>query len=344
MNRQYFLLALFLFVVYWVWYLYQPFWMPLAIASLLALATSNLNILIGKYCKYKLPKSIILTLLLGLLFFAPIIYALNSLSTIMQHFDATIIDKMVDVKRHLEIPDFLGPIKPQIQDFLNGINSKEITKGILKYMTIIAKNSAGFVKDMFMILVFYFFANFYGKELVMYLKGILPFDKNSAFFQEISNVMNIVFYSTLVTAIFEGALFAIIAIVYGYDGLLFGILYGFASLIPVIGGALMWIPLSIHQLSIGNILGAWIIGLYSIIIISIVADTIIKPAIINWMNHLMIKIPSKINPIVIFFSIIAGLTSFGFWGVILGPAITTFFISFVKIYKVLLDEEKLLAR
>ncbi len=344
MNRKYFLLGLFLFVLYWVWYLYQPFWMPIFIASLLALATSNLNLILDKYLRHNLVKSIVLTLILGLLFFAPIVYALNSLTTIMQHFDASIIDKMVNVKNHLEIPDFLGAVKPQIQAFLDGINSQEITKTVLKYMTIVVKNSADFLKDMVMILVFYFFANYYGKELVHFLKGILPFDENSAFFQEISSVMNIVFYSTLVTAIFEGALFAIITAWYGYDALLFGILYGFASLIPIVGGTLMWVPLSIYQYATGDNVGAWVIAIYSIVVISIIADTFIKPVIISEINRMMVESPSKINPLVIFFSILAGLTTFGFWGVIIGPAITTFFISLVRIYQVLLDEEKYLSR
>ena len=344
MNRKYFLLGLFIFVLYWVWYLYQPYWLPLFIASLLALATSNLNRAMERYIHNNLLRSIVLTLLLGLLFFAPVVYALNSLSDILKHFDASIIDKMVNVKNHLQVPDLMGPLKPQIEAFLDSINSQEIAKSIVKYMTIVLKNSAGFLKDMVMILVFYFFANYYRLELVRFLKGILPFDENSAFFQEISSVMNIVFYSTLVTAIFEGALFAIIAMAYGYNGLFFGILYGFASLIPLIGGALMWVPLSIYQLSIGDSFGAWVIALYSIIMISIIADTFIKPLIINEINRLMIESPSKINSLVIFFSIIAGLTTFGFWGVIIGPAITTFFISLVRIYQVLLDEEKYLSR
>jgi predicted PurR-regulated permease PerM len=43
--------------------------------------------------------------------------------------------------------------------------------------------------------------------------------------------------------------------------------------------------------------------------------------------------------LVIFFAMLAGLTTFGFWGVIIGPAITTFFISFLKIYHKVLHEE-----
>ncbi len=344
MNRRYFLLGLFIFVLYWVWYLYRPFWMPIFIASLLALATSNLNVIMDRYFRHKLSKAIVLTLILGLLFFAPIVYALHSLTVIMQHFDASIIDKMVNVKNHFQVPDLLGPVKPQIQAFLDSINSPEITKTVVKYMTIILKNSADFLKDMVMILVFYFFANYYGKELVAFLRGILPFDENSAFYQEISSVMNIVFYSTLVTAIFEGALFAVIAAIYGYDALLFGILYGFASLIPIVGGALMWVPLSIYQYSTGDTTGAIVIAIYSIVVISVIADTFIKPVIISEINKLMTQTPSKINALIIFFSILAGLTTFGFWGVIIGPAITTFFVSLVRIYQVVLDEEKYLSR
>jgi len=34
----------------------------------------------------------------------------------------------------------------------------------------------------------------------------------------------------------------------------------------------------------------------------------------------------------IFFSILAGMSSYGFWGMILGPAITSFLIAISKVY------------
>ena len=39
----------------------------------------------------------------------------------------------------------------------------------------------------------------------------------------------------------------------------------------------------------------------------------------------------------IFFAIIAGLTSFGFWGIVLGPAITALFIALLRIYKTMIQ-------
>ena len=339
MSQRYFFIALFLFVSYWVVYLYQPFLTPIFIAILLSLATSNLHISLEKCCKGRAIKASILTLILAVLFFAPITYALNSLASVVNNFDKTTVDKIVDVKNSLTIPEYFEFIRPQIESFLESINSNDITKNILKYSTNILKNSAGFVKDMFMILVFYFFANFYGKNLSSFIREILPFDKNSAFFDESANVMSVVFYSILITAILEGALFAIIAMMYGHDGILYGILYGFASLIPIVGGALLWIPLALYEYANGHTVAAIIITVYSLIVISLIADTFVKPIIIEYVNDIMIKTPVKINGLIIFFAILAGLTTFGFWGMIIGPAITTFFISFLKIYKILLEED-----
>ena len=150
---------------------------------------------------------------------------------------------------------------------------------------------------------------------------------------ESSNVMSIVLYSILVTAIFEGLLFGIFISFFGYDGILLGVLYGFASLIPVVGGALMWLPLAVYEIVSGNMTNAIIISLYSIIMISIIADTIIKPMIIKYINKKIVKTPTKINELLIFFSIVAGLSTFGFWGMIIGPAMVTFFISIMQLLK-----------
>ena len=69
--------------------------------------------------------------------------------------------------------------------------------------------------------------------------------------------------------------------------------------------------------------------------ISIVADTFLKPIVIKFINDKLVKIPTKINELLLFFSMIAGISTFGFWGLILGPAIVTFFISTIKLYTLL---------
>ncbi|MCF6172492.1 MAG: AI-2E family transporter, partial [Campylobacteraceae bacterium] len=127
--------------------------------------------------------------------------------------------------------------------------------------------------------------------------------------------------------------FAIVSEIFGYNGLLLGIFYGFASLIPIIGGALMWVPISAYEFANGNYMEGITIALYSIIVISIFADTFVKPLIIKYINNKLSNVKANINEMLIFFAIFAGLTTFGFWGMILGPAITTLFISLMSMFK-----------
>jgi len=156
---------------------------------------------------------------------------------------------------------------------------------------------------MLLIVVFFFFALLNGKDLVDYFKSVMPIDAKEVniVFSEVTNVMSVVFYSILLSAILQGALFSFIGMYFGYDGLLLGIFYGFASLIPIIGGAIMWIPLCAIEIAHGNTTTAIIIAIYSIVVISIIADTFIKPLIIKYINDKMVKTPTNVNELLIFF-------------------------------------------
>lgn len=111
-----------------------------------------------------------------------------------------------------------------------------------------------------------------------------------------------------------------------------GILFSFASLIPIVGGALIYILVSIFEFANSNVTGAIIILLFSVIFISTVVDNFFKPQVIKFINKKLVKNPTKTDKILIFFAMIAGISTFGIWGMILGPAIITFFISSVKVY------------
>jgi predicted PurR-regulated permease PerM len=119
---------------------------------------------------------------------------------------------------------------------------------------------------------------------------------------------------------------------FGFNGVFFGVIYGFASLIPIIGGVIVWAPVSLYVWTKMDMQSAIIIASYSIVVISIIADTFIKPMIIEVIKRDFLKSTLQINSILIFFSILAGMSTYGFWGMILGPAITSFLIAITKVY------------
>ncbi len=323
-EHRFFLTAIFLAVLYSIVKLYEPFLMIITIASLLAIATYNIDVRLISVFKSRHIAALLSTLLLSLLLFGPIVYTITSLGTIVNNFDFTLIEKVQTYLLNVNytLPSPIAFLQPSLDDFIKNLNIAQISSTALGYFGAVGKNSAGFLKDMLLIVVFFFFALLNGKDLIDYMKSVMPMDGQeiNMVFAEVTNVMSVVFYSILISALFQGALFSIVAIYFGYDGLLLGIFYGFASLIPLIGGALMWVPLCALELSHGNVLSAIIIASYSIVVISIVADTFVKPLIIKYINDTLVN------------------TTFGFWGMILGPAITTLFISLLKLYKILKEK------
>lgn len=343
MQGKGFIISLLLIVFLSLLYLFRPFLLSIAIAILMAVATANLhhNIFLKVKRKYLAP--VILTTLMLVLFFAPLTYASFSFASSIKGLNIELLqDIIIKIKSsEFNLPENLAFIEPKIKEFLNGIDLPNLGKNIFNYASNFTKSGAKFITELVLIIIFYFFVNYYGLELVGFLKRILPLKKQEFenILSEVSNIMSVVFYSVIITAVFEGFLFAVCVMNFGYDGLLMGILYAISSLIPLIGGALLWLPISAYEYSQGNTVNALVIALYSIIIISVVADTFIKPLIIKWINNKFLKSPANINELLIFFAMIAGISTFGFWGVILGPAILALFLSVAKLYVLVIESE-----
>ncbi len=338
MKPQYFVSILFAVSLYWMYLLYTPFILTMTIAALLAISTSSLDLYFGRLFKSKLLATLLSSFLLAVLFFAPLGYFLTELTMRLHSIEKESFHVFVVhiTKFFTNPPEYLVFLKPYIMENLHYIDMNEITKKIISLTGAIGAFSAGFLKNAFLVIIFYFFAQYNGKKVLNFLKRIIHISdaESSQLVKELTSVMSVVFYSIIVTATFEGILFGVAISFMGYNGLLFGIMYGFSSLIPVIGGVFMWLPFMLWEFSLGDTNSAIFIALYSIIVISIIADTFIKPLIIKGINHrLLTDDDTRIHEIVIFFAILAGLSTFGFWGMILGPAITAFFLTLLKLYE-----------
>ncbi len=342
-NGKFFLISFILVILFLLLYLFKGFLLVIIIASLMAVATSNINAKFLNLTKgHKFLASILTTACMVLLFFAPFVYAMIELAKALKNFDINLVTQTLDYVKNYQftLPESFNFLEPKIKEFLASIDLNSISKQILSYASSFTKSGAKFLIDMVLICVFYFFANLYGTELVIYLKSIIPIDKKELddVLSEVGNVMAVVLYSMVIVAIFQGALFGLITIFYGYDGILMGVIFSVSSLIPAIGGALIYVPVSLYEFASNNLNSALVIFIYSVIVISFIADTLIKPLIIKWINKKLVKTPTKINELLIFLAMIAGISTFGFWGIILGPAILTFFVSTLRMYVILKDK------
>ena len=327
-----FINILFLIISYFMYITYQPFLIDIAIAILLAVALFNIEKFFYKKTRNKYISSTLITLLLTLLLFTPLFYFISEAAILIHKITPESIEMVINKAKTL-VEHLPNIIADKLKDFLVSDNIQTIYNNLAKILGTLTAKSAMFLKDMVLIVIFFFFVNLYGKEILLFIKKVSPLDecKSNVLFKDTQEMMGLVFYSTLVTAIFEGLLFGMFVQFYGFDGVFFTIMYAFASLIPVIGGAIMWLPMSLYMYANGDTNAAIEIALYSIIVISLIADTFIKPLIIKYIK-LELKNSIELNPLLVFFSIVAGLSAFGFWGVILGPAITSLFVSVLKFY------------
>lgn len=103
----------------------------------------------------------------------------------------------------------------------------------------------------------------------------------------------------------------------------FGVLTGFASMIPIVGSMLVWIPLAIVQYFEQGMLSALYISLYGIVVIS-QSDNVLRMIVQKRM--------ADTHPLVTIFGVIAGLPLFGFMGLIFGPLLVAMFLLFLEMF------------
>jgi len=336
--------ALFIFTVIGAYSIYKPFLLSLTVAILLTMATYNLTKKMIAFFHSRKISAAIATILLILIIFAPIVYMATTGVGYMSELNVEKIKHVTVVFKKF------GEDIPLVKEWiLNGLSDEKIAQYVqsaTSYLTTAGSVGLGFVKNMILVLVFYFLINYYGERFFELIRALMPVSKmkSAKMIHEVSSTMEVVFYSIIITAIFEGFLFGILTSNFGFNGLLFGVIYGFASLIPIIGGAIVWVPVSLYAWTTIDANAALFITSYSVVIISIIADTFIKPIIIKVIKEDLLKSTIEVNEIVIFFSILAGMSSYGFWGMILGPAITSFLIAITRIYIDYNSKEQLLVK
>lgn len=331
-NKSLAITVLFALSIIGAYSVYKPFILSMVVAMLLTMATYNLTKKLIKLLGSRKIPAMISSFLLILIIFAPIVYmATIGVSYIAQLDVSTVKDVTSTIRTFAKEISY-------INEWTEKALSDEDIAGYIQestsYLTRAGSVGLGFIKNMLLVLIFYFIINYYGERFFELVQELMPVSKmkSAKMIHEVSSTMEIVFYSIIVTAIFEGFLFGIMLSYFGFNGLLFGVIYGFASLIPIVGGAIVWIPVSLYAWTNIDAKAAIFIASYSIIVISIIADTFIKPMIIKVIKEDFLRSTIQINSIVIFFSILAGMSTYGFWGMILGPAITSFLIAITKVY------------
>lgn len=192
-------------------------------------------------------------------------------------------------------------------------------------------NALSVIAAMFFILYFMFTK---GRVFERILMGITPLKRsNGAMIGEKFRKMVVANAIGIPLVALGQAITALIGyLIFGASNpfLLFTLTF-FTSMIPVVGASIVYIPVGVYMLAIGDTTGGIGIILYGLLITA---------SIDNVLRFTLLKKLENIDPLTTVFGIILGLKLFGFLGLIFGPILVSITILLMQIYSDEFAEEK----
>ncbi len=117
----------------------------------------------------------------------------------------------------------------------------------------------------------------------------------------------------IVIAVIQGALGTIIFWILGLNGaLLWGAVMAIFATIPILGAFIVWVPAALFLLVTGHAIKALILSLWGAFVIGL-ADNLLYPLLVG--KNL------QMHTLLIFFSVLGGVSAFGVVGLVLGPVV-----------------------
>lgn len=197
---------------------------------------------------------------------------------------------------------------------------------VIPAATTLVRSTSQFFISLFLIVITMFFMFRDGREGLTKVMRLTPLSNkyDKLIWIKFRDVSASVIVSTFVTALAQGVVGGIGFAIAGLPGLLFGVLVACFSLVPYIGSLIVWGPTAVYLLLTGHVWQGLFLALWGMLAIGLV-DNVIRPILIHG--------KAEVHPMIIFFSIIGGLSLFGYWGVFFGPLIVSLTVTILHIYE-----------
>ncbi|MDI9366676.1 MAG: AI-2E family transporter [Flavobacterium sp.] len=322
-NRYFFLAVIIVFAALLLWTLKEFFTAFLA-AVMFYVLSKPLVYWLGKRWNWKRTNSAILVIIVS---FFSILLPIGVFATMLY-------SKVVQVAANPD--EIIKPIKHfgEIIEHRFGVNiiSVESLAKIQSFgsqlIRSILNSSFNFFTTISMMYFFLYFMIINTGRLEASLILYLPFKRSKMILfgnelkaQTFSNAVGVPLISVV-----HGLLAFVAYLIAGVnDAGFWGVVTGFASVIPLVGTGLIWLPTSIYLLAQGHTWQGIFIIIWGLLVIG-TSDNVIR--------FVLAKRMADVHPIVTVLGVIIGLKSFGITGLIFGPLMISYFLILLKIYYV----------
>ncbi len=212
-------------------------------------------------------------------------------------------------------------------ELLSKGNVNTIVSTLPRLGQMLMEGITNFAINVLVLLFVLYFMLIGGKKMERYINGILPFNRENK--KDILREFHMVVRSNAIgvplLALIQGAAAFLGYYIFGVPGAFFwGVLSCFATIIPIIGTGLVWIPLVLYLGATGHWGNGIGLAVYALVVIGNVD---------NLVRGLLQKKMADTHPLITIFGVVIGLSLFGFMGVIFGPLMLALFILCVEIFR-----------
>ncbi len=203
----------------------------------------------------------------------------------------------------------------------------KITTGSLTGLTTFVLDLPTVLLHFTVVIFVFFFAMRDSDKLKAYVSDLSPLkkEKGQLLAKQFKGITNSLIYGHVIIGIIQGLLTGAGLLFFGVPRALLLTLFAvIASILPVVGAWLIWIPVAVYMFTLGNTTNAVIFTLYCLLIVSTI-DNILRPYLVSKRT--------KSSSAIVLIGMIGGLLVFGFLGLIIGPLILEYVVLFLEAYK-----------
>ncbi len=332
------LLGLAAIALYLCYLIAKPFLAPFVIAVMFAIVFHPLHLKIRRFLRNPNAAATISTTLVLVVVAIPLVVLgislSRELSTVIQSLRERSVSQgglspyltYLGDKLLIRLGNFvnLSQLDPR-EALLRG--AEQVSRYILSAGAAAVSNLLSFILDTVVVFFSLFFFLREGESILQGFGAMLPLssDQTGKLFADISKTMTAILYGGLAVAAVQGTLTGVALGILGVSApILWALVTALASLVPVLGSALVWGPVAILLFISGHWIKAIILLAWGAGVVGQV-DAIVRPYVIG--AHV------KVHTLLVFFSLLGGVKAFGIVGVFIGPVVLSVTMAILDILR-----------
>jgi predicted PurR-regulated permease PerM len=339
-SRWFFAVCI-IFVLWLAYRLAEPFLVPIFLSLVMVEVAGPLyDRLLAALGGRKVLASALVCLLLFFLIALPLFAIVGVIAFQAQDLYSTISGLLKDDTLEKTFREMIGVLPPHLvhlHDSL-GIDQRDVLQHVGELVRSVSNtlyaNFIGIIKGFTSLLIGFaevFFVSFYllmdGSTIAdrAFALSPLPAAMNERIRSDILVSLRSTLKGTVVLAVIQGLAGGIVFWIFGVPNAPFwGTVMVFASVVPLVGTALVWAPAGFYLLVISHPGQALAVSIWCLAA-GVICDNFLRPKLLGGQCQL--------HPLLTFFSVLGGLSLFGVLGLILGPLVLAVLLSLLEVYE-----------